>query len=66
MPAIFIMPEPHTSFIPRVLKDQARANKKEKERQAHHSCNISPSWDDLPDSWDFNHYNNWDAPTTSD
>jgi len=32
MPAIFVMPEPHTTFILKILKDQAHANEKEKER----------------------------------
>jgi len=66
MPAIFVTPEPHTTFIPKILRDQACANEKEKERRSHHNCNISPLWDDLPDTWDFNHYDNWDAPARMD
>jgi len=32
MPAIFITPKPHTTFIPKVLKEQAHTNEKEKEQ----------------------------------
>jgi len=66
MPAIFVTPEPHTTFIPKVLKDQACTNEREKEQRAHRSHNISPSWDDLPDSWGFNHYDSWDTPAGLD
>ncbi len=63
MPAIFVMPEPHTTFILQILKDQAHTNEKDKERQTRHSHDISPSWEDLPDNWDFDQYDHWDAPT---
>jgi len=66
MPAIFVTPEPHTTFILQILKDQAQANKEDKARRTHHSHNVSPSWEDLPDNWDFDHYNHWDAPTALD
>ncbi len=66
MPAIFITPKPNQTHIPQILKDQAKANKKDKAHHTHCDHNKSPSWDDLPDSWDFNNYNHWDInPTTN-
>ncbi len=66
MPAIFIAPKPHTTFILQILKDQAHTNEKDKKRWTHHNHDISPLWEDLPDNWDFDHYNHWDVPATSD
>ena len=61
LPDIFITPEPHHGFVPQVLKDQAKANKADKECCARHDHNKSPSWGDLPDDWDFDHYDHWDV-----
>ena len=66
LPNIFITPEPHRSFIPQVLKDQAKANEADKERCACRDRDKSPSWGDLPDDWDFDHYDHWDVnPATN-
>ncbi len=61
LPDIFITPEPHHGFVPQVLKDQAKANEADKTRRTRRDCDKSPSWEDLPDDWDFDHYNNWDV-----
>ena len=66
LPDIFITPEPHHGFIPQVLKDQAKANKADKERRSHCNHDKSPSWGDLPDNWDFDHYDHWDATPGTD
>jgi len=61
MPAIFITPEPHRGFIPQVLKDQAKANKADKECHTHQEHDKSPSWEDLLDNWDFDNQDYWDV-----
>jgi len=61
LPDIFITPEPHRGFVLQVLKDQAKANEADKECRAHHNHNKSPLWGDLPDDWDFDHYDHWDV-----
>src|SRR6266403_3168728 len=60
LPAIFVTPEPHCGHIPQILKDQAQANKAEKEHHTCQECDNSPSWGDPPDNWDFDHYDHWD------
>ncbi len=66
LPEVFVTPEPYKGIIPQVLKDQAKANKADKARRARHDRDRSPSWGDLPDDWDFDHYDHWDAnPTTN-
>jgi len=66
LPAVFITPEPHHGFILQVLKDQARANEADKERHMHRDCDRSPSWGDLLDNWDFDHYDHWDINPATD
>jgi len=66
LPDIFVTPEPHRGFIPQVLKDQAKANEADKAHRTHCNCDKSPSWEDLPDDWDFNHYDNWDVNPATD
>jgi len=66
MPAIFVTPKPHHGFIPQILKDQACTNESKKEYRTRRECNKFPSWDNLPDDWDFDHYNNWDINPATD
>ncbi len=66
MPAIFVTPKPHHGFVPQVLKDQARANEANKERCMHWDRDESPLWGDLPDDWDFDHYDHWDVNPATD
>jgi len=66
LPEVFITPEPYKGIVPQVLKDQAKANKANKVRCARRDRDRSPSWDDLPDNWDFDHYNNWDTSLGTD
>ncbi len=61
LPDIFVTPKPHHGFVPQVLKDQAKANEAEKDHRVCQDHNESPSWGDLPDGWDFDHYDHWDA-----
>ena len=66
LPDIFITPEPHRGIVPQVLKDQAKANEADKARHARRDRNKSPSWEDLPDDWDFDHYDDWDTNPSTD
>ncbi len=66
LPTIFVTPEPHCSFVPQVLKDQAKANEADKEHCMQRDHDKSPSWGDLPDNWDFDHYNHWDVNPATD
>jgi len=66
LPNIFITPEPHHGFVPQILKDQAKANKANKKRHTRQDPDRPPSWGDLPDNWDFDQYNNWDANPGTD
>ena len=66
LPAIFITPEPHHSVVPQVLKDQAKANEADKACRTRPSRDKSPAWEDLPDDWDFDHYDDWDANPGTD
>ena len=66
LPDIFITPEPYHGTIPQVLKDQAKANEDEKARRTQRDRDKSPSWGDLPDDWDFNHYDHWDVGPGTD
>jgi len=61
LPKVFVTPEPYCGIIPQVLKDQAKANKANKAHRTQRNRNRSPSWGDLPDDWDFDHYDNWDV-----
>ncbi len=66
LPDIFVTPEPHCGFVPQVLKDQAKANEANKARRTRCDCDKSLSWEDLPDDWDFDHYDNWDVNPATD
>ncbi len=66
LPDIFVTPEPHRGFVLQVLKDQAKANEADKARRARRDHDKSPSWEDLPDDWDFDHYDNWDVNLGTD
>jgi len=66
LPDVFITPEPHHSFVSQVLKDQARANEADKKHRVRRNCDRSPLWGDLPDDWDFDHYDNWDVNPRTD
>ena len=66
LPDIFITPKPHCGFVPQVLKDQAKANEANKAHHARRDRNKSPSWGDLPDNWDFDHYDHWDVNPGTD
>src|SRR6266446_4102790 len=66
LPDIFITPKPHCGFIPQVLKDQAKANEADKACRARHNHDKSPFWEDLPDDWDFDHYDHWDVNPGTD
>ncbi len=66
LPEVFITPKPHHGIIPQVLKDQAKANEADKACRARRDCDKSPSWGDLPDDWDFDHYNHWDVNPGTD
>src|SRR6266478_4664240 len=66
LPDIFITPKPHHGIVLQVLKDQAKANEADKARHTHHDRDKSPSWGDLPDEWDFDHYDHWDMNPRTD
>src|SRR6266403_570662 len=66
LPEVFVTPEPHRGIVPQVLKDQAKANEADKARRAQRDRDESPSWGDLPDDWDFDHYDNWDVSHGTD
>jgi len=66
LPAIFITPEPHHGFVPKILKDQAKANEADRERYTRRDHDKSPSWGDLPDNWNFDHYDHWDVNLATD
>ncbi len=66
LPEVFVTPEPHCGFVLQVLKDQAKANEADKAHHACRDCDKSPSWEDLPDDWDFDHYDNWDVNLGTD
>ena len=66
LPEVFITPEPHRGIVPQVLKDQAKANEADKARHAQRDRDKSPSWGDLPDDWDFDHYDHWDVNPGTD
>jgi len=52
--------------VPQVLKDQAKANEADKKHRACRDCDRPPSWGDLPDDWDFDQYDDWDANPGTD
>ncbi len=66
LPEVFITPEPYRGIVPQVLKDQAKANEADKVHHAQRDCDRSPSWGDLPDNWDFDHYDHWDMNPATD
>src|SRR6266446_2237888 len=66
LPEVFVTPEPYRGIIPQVLKDQAKANEDEKKRRTQRDRDKSPSWDDLPDDWDYDNYDHWDVNPGTD
>ncbi len=66
LPEVFVTPEPHRGVVPQVLKDQAKANEADRARRAQRDHDRSPSWGDLPDDWDFDHYDHWDVNPRTD